>query len=204
MRPRGDVAALPLASRVGEVIDDVTANPYSRYPVYGLNIDDVRGFVHVRDLLGVDPHTPLRQLVRQVPFLPATNHVLPTLAQMRAQGTHLAVVVDEYGGTDGIVTLEDLVEELVGEIRDEYDLPEPVYSEGGELDAGLSIEDFGERTGVLLEDGPYETAAGFVVHRLGRLAREGDTVAVGDQQLVVTEVEGLRITRLAVRPGTPS
>ncbi len=201
MRPRGDVASLPLRSTAADAIAEVSGGPYSRYPVYGDNIDDIRGFVHVRDLLGVDPRTPLRELVRPVPFLPATKHLLPTLAWMRANGAHLAIVVDEYGGTDGIVTLEDLVEELVGDIRDEYDLPEEqLPAEGGVLDAGLSIEDFGERAGIELEEGPYETAAGFVLHRLGRLAEVGDTVQVGDHQIVVTEVDGLRITRLAVQP----
>jgi putative hemolysin len=112
------------------------------------------------------------------------------------------VVVDEYGGTDGIVTLEDLVEELVGEIHDEYD--ETASVAAGEVDAGLTIEEFAERTGVELEDGPYETAAGYVVHRLGRLAVVGDTVTVGGQELVVAAVDRHRVTRLRVGPVTGS
>ena len=203
MRPRGDVAALPLAARVRDVLQTVNESPYSRYPVYRNVIDDIRGFLHVRDLLGVDPTTPLATLVRPVPFLPATNRVLPTLSMMRSEGAHLAVVVDEYGGTDGIVTLEDLVEELVGDIRDEYDAPDAfAHGPGEDVDAGLSIEEFSERTGVELADGPYETAAGFVLHRLGRVARLGDTVVVGEHELNVTEIDRLRITKLAVRGAT--
>jgi putative hemolysin len=200
MRPRGDVAALPHRSRVADVMDTIRQNPYSRYPVVGVGLDDVRGFLHVRDLLGVDPDTRLSTLTRPVLFLPATNRVLSTLAMMRAEGAHLAVVVDEYGGTDGIVTLEDLVEELVGEIRDEYDHELPV-ERAGDIDAGLSVEEFSARAGLELEPGPYETAAGYVLHRLGRLAEVGDRVAVGAHDLVVTAVDRLRITRLAVRPG---
>ncbi len=203
MRPRGDVAALPISGRVRDVLTTVNESPYSRYPVYRSVIDDIRGFIHVRDLLGVDPMTPLATLVRPVPFLPATNRVLPTLAMMRSEGAHLAVVVDEYGGTDGIVTLEDLVEELVGDIRDEYDVPDALaHGPGEDIDAGLSIEEFSERTGVELADGPYETAAGFVLHRLGRVAELGDSVVVGEHELKVTGVDRLRITKLAVR-GAP-
>jgi putative hemolysin len=109
------------------------------------------------------------------------------------------VVVDEYGGTDGIVTLEDLVEELVGDIRDEYDAVDEA-AVPGTIEGGVTIEEFAQRTGVELEDGPYETAAGYVVHRLGRLADVGDVVAVGEHELVVAAVDRHRITRIAVRP----
>ena len=202
MRPRGDVTALPWGGSVAEATRVVLAQPYSRFPVYGESIDDVRGFLHSRDLLGADPQAPFAALVREVPFLPSTNRVLPTMTWMRSHGAHLAVVVDEYGGTDGIVTLEDLVEELVGDIRDEYDEPhEPGHPED-DVDAGLSIEEFTQRTGVELADGPYETAAGFVIDRLGRLGEHGDVVVVGQHELVVSGVEGRRITRLDVRPVT--
>ncbi len=200
MRPRGDVVFLGADVTVAEATETARRLPYSRFPVTGDGLDDVRGFLHVRDLLGADPATRIRRLVREIVHLPATNRVLPSLSRMRAEGSHIAVVVDEYGGTDGIVTLEDLVEELVGDIRDEYDLAEPEPVPGGDLDAGLSIEDFAERSGVELADGPYQTAAGYVVHRLGRLAQPGDRVRVGAHDLVVTGVDRHRITRLAVRP----
>jgi putative hemolysin len=196
MRPRADVTTLPGASSVTEVLEVVRVSPYSRYPVVGDNADDVRGFLHVRDLLDADPDALVSDLAREISFLPATNRVLPTLTAMRRDRNHIAVVVDEYGGTDGIVTLEDLVEELIGEIDDEYDPPRADVATTG-IDAGLTIEEFEERTGVPMTDGPYETAAGFVLERLGRIAEVGDRVPVDEEHVVVvTEVDGNRITRV--------
>ncbi|MDF1604195.1 hemolysin family protein [Nocardioides sp. YIM 152315] len=199
MRPRGDVAFLSVDSTVAEAVEAAMSHPYSRFPVTGAGQDDVRGFLHVRDLLGADPKRRIKGLTRDILHLPATNHVLPSLARMRDEGRHIAVVVDEYGGTDGIVTLEDLVEELVGDIRDEYDEVAPETAPDV-VDAGLTIEEFARDTGVPLEDGPYETVAGYVMHRLGRVAVVGDVVAVDGHELVVSGVERHRITRVTVRP----
>ena len=165
------------------------------------------GFLHVRDLLdvGADDRRTVADVQREALHLPGTNRVLPTVSIMRQQGTHLAVVVDEYGGTDGIVTLEDLVEEVVGDIRDEYDEPESAFDEAGAatvVDAGLTIEDFAEATGIALPDGDYETAAGYVIARLGRLPDVGDGVDVGAARLEVEEMEGRRVTRLAISPAS--
>lgn len=202
MRPRGEVTFLPGALSLAEAAEVVRASPYSRYPVTGEGFDDVLGFLHVRDLLGrFDDDARVADVVRPIPFLPATNRLLPSMSLLRAQGAHIALVVDEYGGTDGIVTLEDMVEELVGEIHDEYDVPEPsVYGDGAArvIDARVTIEEFAELTGVALVDGPYETAAGYVIHRLGRLAAVGDRVRVDGHDLVVTAVAGRRLTRLAL------
>ena len=208
MRPRGEVTFLPGDMPLVEAATLVRSSPFSRYPVTGEDYDDVLGFLHVRDLLGaVDDGRTVADLTRPIPFLPVTNHLLPSLSSLRAQGLHIAVVVDEYGGTDGIVTLEDMVEELVGEIHDEYDVPEPVVTEGHggrrEVDARVTIEEFAEITGVELADGPWETAAGYMVGRLGRLAVVGDRARVDGHDVVVTAVAGRRITRLAlelVRP----
>ena len=232
MRPRADVAFLAADEPIARAAQVVAALPYSRYPVTGEDFDDIVGFVHVRDLLApvaravqdadADPDThgragvveaivevaatTVRDVVRPVVSLPGTNAVLPTLSQMRRAGAHLAVVVDEYGGTDGIVTLEDLLEELVGDIVDEYD-PEPAGDAEAEVDAGLSLEDFADRTGLALPDGPYETVAGFVLARLGRIAGPGDVADVATPavegvaevaRLRVTAVDGRRITRVTV------
>lgn len=206
MRPRGEVTFMAGDTTVGTALTTVRTSPYSRYPVTGENFDDVIGILHVRDLLGADPTTPVKALVREVLHLPSTAHLLPSLSQMRREGRHLAVVVDEYGGTDGIVTLEDLVEELVGDIRDEYDRVEPARAPAPDgtlsIDAGITIEHFAEQTGIHLQDGPYETAAGYVISRLGRVAEVGDTVTVEDHDLVVTDTDGHRLVRLQVRPTT--
>ena len=204
MRPRGEVTFLAGRMSLADAAVVVREAPYSRYPVTGEGFDDVVGFLHVRDLLGATGPATVAELARPIPFLPVTNRLLPSLSLLRSQGTHIAVVVDEYGGTDGIVTLEDMVEELVGEIHDEYDVREPaLLADGGAervVDARVTIEEFGDVTGVELEDGPYETAAGYVIHRLGRLAVVGDRVRVDAHELVVAGVSGRRVARIAVRP----
>jgi putative hemolysin len=199
MCPRGDVAFLSAQTSLLEAAEQVQGLPHSRYPITGDGFDDVIGFLHVRDLLLVHEGDPrkVRDVARPVPMLPATNLVLPCVASMRESGTHIAVVVDEYGGTDGIVTLEDLVEELVGEIRDEYDALDAV-TDPASIDARISIEDFAEDTGVQLEDGDYETVAGFVISKLGRIPTVGDVIEVGGVVLEVTEMVGHRITRLGM------
>jgi putative hemolysin len=204
MQPRGDVEFVDGSTPLVEAVEWVSGQQYSRYPVTGESFDDVTGFLHVRDLLDVGPDDTrtVADVQREVLHLPGTNGVLPTVSTMRKDGTHLAVVVDEYGGTDGIVTLEDLVEEVVGDIRDEYDEPEPALDEAGAapvIDAGLTIEDFAEATGIELPDGDYETAAGYVVARLGRLPDVGDGVDVGAARLEVEEMDGRRVTRIAIR-----
>jgi putative hemolysin len=201
MRPRGDVAFVDGALTVAEAAQHVRSLPYSRYPVTGDDFDDIVGFLHVRDLLGAEAGDPRRvsDLARPIPILPGSKLVLPTVASMRQEGVHLAVVVDEYGGTDGIVTLEDLIEELVGEIRDEYDLEEPVTSgDISDIDAGASLEDFAETTGITLRDGGYETVAGYVIALLGHIPEIGEQVGVTGGTLEVTEVVGHRITRMTL------
>jgi len=204
MRPRGEVTFVAGDLPVSEVLEIVQRSPYSRYPVTGTDFDDVIGVLHVRDLFGAPGTTPVRELARTMLFLPTTAHLIPALSQMRRERRHLAVVVDEYGGTYGIVTLEDLVEEMVGDIRDEHDPVEGAGHESADgttvVEAGMTIEEFADVTGVTLPDGPYETVAGYVVSRLGRLAETGDTVRVDGFDLVVTEVRGRRLTYLeAVR-----
>jgi putative hemolysin len=200
MRPRGDVVFLEAELSLAEAARRVRPLPWSRYPVIGEGFDDVVGFLHVRDLVEAPGDVRVRDVAREVPLLPATNKVLPTVTMMRREGTHLAVVVDEYGGTDGIVTLEDLVEELVGEIRDEYDLDEDAEEvDLSRIDGSTRLEDFATRTGVVLPDeGGYETVAGYVIARLGRIPRVGDEVAAGDGTLRVVAMDGRRVTRVAL------
>lgn len=178
---------------------------HSRYPVVGETADDVLGFIHVRDLM--DPELEgssvrVADLAREVPYIPGTRHVLSALTDMRRVGVHLAIVIDEYGGTDGIVTLEDLVEELIGDIRDEYDMPDQTTERltGGdiEVDGLLNLDDFAEETGISLPDGPYETVAGYVISVLGRVPEIDDECEYEGQRLRVTEMDGRRIARIHV------
>lgn len=200
MRPRPEVVTLDAAGSIADAVQRVRDLPYSRYPVAERTVDDVIGFVHVRDLYE-DTSRPLTAVVRQIRYIPSTARVLPTLTAMRAEGSHIAVVVDEYGGTDGIVTLEDLVEEVVGEIFDEYDdAAEQPLAEGehGSVEGRLNLQDFEEATGVTLPRGASDTVAGFVVERLGRLARVGDTVEVDGATLQVSAVDRRRVAELLV------
>lgn len=220
MRPRADVVFLEGSMGIKDAAKYVREMPYSRYPVTGKDFDDVLGFVHVRDLLDVrDPKaTTVADVTREGISLPGTSKLLPSLSLLRKRGIHLAIVIDEYGGTDGIVTLEDMTEELVGDIRDEYDLPE--NSNGGAsngvgkgrngqsafvdgvatVDGGMTIEDFSDLTGIELDDGPYETVAGYFLAHTGRMGEVGETLHSDDgYDMVVTKVDGRRIETLEVR-----
>lgn len=201
MRPRPEVVALDGAATLSEAIAQVKELPFSRYPVTDTSLDDVVGFVHVRDLFEAaadDPSRSVEGLMRSVEYIPSTAGVLPTLTRMRAAGHQIAVVVDEYGGTDGIVTLEDLVEEVVGEIFDEYDTEDGIPTAGGPLDGRLNLQDFAEITGIALPRGASDTVAGFVTEMLGRLAVVGDSVEVPGATLSVTAIDRRRISEIRV------
>ena len=215
MRPRADVVFLDGDTPLADAAAQVRELPYSRYPVIGKSFDDVLGFVHVRDLLDVrDPNAKtVADVTREGISLPGTSKLLPSLSLLRKRGIHLAVVIDEYGGTDGIVTLEDMTEELVGDIRDEYDLPEDtpkdklptdVFVDGvATIDGGMTIEDFADLTGIELEDGPYETVAGYFLAHSGKMGEVGDHLVVDDAYtMTITKVDGRRIETIEVRKGT--
>ncbi|TSD62243.1 hemolysin family protein [Aeromicrobium piscarium] len=204
MQPRPDVAFLSRDSTLDETVATIAEQPYSRYPVTGEDFDDVIGFVHVRDLFAAQQRPGaadvlIGDLVREIVVVPATNPLLPTMSMMRQSRVHIAVVIDEYGGTDGIVTLEDLVEELVGEIEDEHDDEDADIEGDRTVEGALNIEDFADETGVELPDsGDYETVAGYVLVQLGRVAEVGDTVTAGEHVIEVVEVDGHRIARVRV------
>ncbi|MGO2684545.1 MAG: hemolysin family protein, partial [Microbacterium sp.] len=202
MRPRPEVVALDESATVTDALAQVHDLPFSRYPVSDRSIDDIAGFVHVRDLFEAareNPGRSVRALIRTIPYIPSTARVLPALTRMRADGHHIAVVVDEYGGTDGLVTLEDLVEEVVGEIFDEYDAAE-MDAPGGALDGRLNLQDFEEATGLELPRGSSDTIAGFVTEQLGRLAVVGDTIEVPGATIQVTALDRRRIAGVRVTP----
>lgn len=209
MRPRTEVTFIDGDLSIAAARSMVGNGPYSRYPVIGRDPDDVLGFIHIRDLMPGDDQQDaalVKDLVREILPLPGTNKVVPSLARMRRLGHHIALVVDEYGGTDGIVTLEDLVEELVGDIYDEYDTgagrEDRVTVADGfvEVDGGLILQDFAPVAGIGLPEGHYETVAGFVIDRLGRLPTTGDQVEISDHVLTVAAMDGLRVSRIRVAP----
>jgi magnesium and cobalt exporter, CNNM family len=209
--PRTEVVFLDAETQVAEAAAIVAGVPHSRLPVYQDTYDNVIGFVHVRDLLGpgvAKDSVPVRQIARPVKYLPISKTVLSSLSEMRRERAHLAIVVDEYGGTAGIVTLEDLVEELIGDITDEYDLEQNLATRlpagDVEVDGLLNLDEFAEQTGLELPEGPYETAAGYVLAALGALPSVGDTVPVAGRTITVTELDGRRIARLRVTANVPA
>ena len=211
MRPRGDIVYLPADTTVREALQLVKHEPYSRYPVADGGPDRITGFVHVRDLHAVGPYdrSTVGDLARRIVLLPSTNQLFPAITSMRREGTHIALVVDEYGGTDGIVTLEDLLEELVGEIYDEFDQerdadhPDHPGVHDGIIDGGLILQEFEALTGIPLPDtGGYETVGGFVMATLGRIPSVGDVVEVGGRGLEVAEVDDRRVHSVRLRTAT--
>jgi putative hemolysin len=182
MVPRTEVDLLPGTMPAHKAVREVIKAPHSRYPVMGESADDILGFVHVRDLLDPEISTrsiPVAKLTRPVLSLPETARVLRALNEMRRAPSHLAIVLDEYGGTAGIVTMEDLVEELIGDITDEYDVvaEDRVTPRGALVVDGLTtLDDFTDETGLVLPDGPYDTIAGYFMAQLGQLPAFGDVV----------------------------
>jgi putative hemolysin len=211
--PRTEVQFLDASTTVAQAWRAVKTGPHSRYPVVRGSHDDVVGFVHIRDLVtsqaeGEARLTRVGELARPVKMLPDGKNVLAALSEMRRERQHLAIVVDEYGGTAGIVTLEDLVEEVVGDIRDEYDIDTGISRRlrGGDVvvDGLLNTDDFAEETGLQLPEGPYETVAGYVMAELGHLPQVGETVDVDDYRLTVHELDGRRVSRVRVTRPSPA
>ncbi|WP_040157996.1 hemolysin family protein [Nigerium massiliense] len=220
MIPRTEVDFLDGDMPAYRALAEIEEKAHSRYPVVGRDVDDVLGFLHIRDLFDLDPserNIHISRLVRPIGELPETVKILRALSHMQANNLHLIIVRDEYGGTAGIVTIEDLIEELIGDITDEYDKPlRPLgILTKGEIDGLTTLEEFAEQSGYLIPEGPYDTVAGFVMAQLGRLPAAGDTVSVvltpaaeeGVPQAFdvrVTELDGRRASRLVVARRNPS
>jgi putative hemolysin len=202
--PRTEVDFLPASMPRSQAATVAVNATHSRFPVFEDSYDDVIGFVHARDLL--DPSAngsgTVGEIARPVKMLPTSKTVMSALSEMRRDRSHLAIVVDEYGGTAGIVTLEDLVEELIGDIQDEYDVednPSRRLRTGEiEVDGLMNLDDFAEQTSVELPDGPYETVAGFLLAALGHLPQTGESADFDGSRLTVTELDGRRIARVKV------
>lgn len=210
MVPRTEVDFLDGSLTIGKAIALAVDRAHSRYPVVRGSSDEVVGFIHVRDLLDTSlagNGAKIQEIVRDIMYLPGTKGVLPALTEMRNQRQHLAIVLDEYGGTDGIVTMEDLVECLIGEIHDEYDSVESevqheVRTGDFEVDGLISMEDLREETGIEFPDGPFETASGLVAHSLGRIPKAGDVIVIDMVRITVLSMEGKRAGELLISQPT--
>jgi putative hemolysin len=211
MVPRRDVVAVPLAASLDEVIDRIVAQGHSRLPVYDGNLDSIVGVLLAKDLLRPlihdrDEPFELRRFLREPYFVPDTKPVADLLAEFRASSLHLAIVLDEFGGTLGIVTLEDLLEEIVGEIYDEYDHPEAeefAAAANGDflIDGRASIAEVNKRCDLALAEGDFDTIGGYIFGALGRIPTPGDTVQLnGAGALHVEETRNRRVTRIRFSP----
>jgi CBS domain containing-hemolysin-like protein len=210
MTPRTEMIALPADLALEQAADRVASAGRSRYPVYGESLDDIVGVVHAKDILAAlraGKDAPLRAIVRPPLFVPGTREVEDVLADMKRQKVHLAIVLDEYGGTAGLVTMEDLLEEIVGQIYDEYDRSEAPGPQAGTdaapvLPGSMSIEEVNERYTLALDDADYTTLGGLLFGVLGRLPRVGDRVGVGGAVFEIVAMDGRRVgsARLLQRP----
>jgi putative hemolysin len=209
MTPRPDMVCVEVSQPPTRALDLVIAEGYSKLPAYDDTIDNVIGVVHDRELLislanGTISSAPMRSLMRPVMHVPETKRVSELLREMQRGKTSLAIVVDEYGGTAGIVTMEDLLEEIVGEIRDEHDEGEEepivvIAPDESVVDAGMNIEDVNDRLGICLPHEDFETIGGYTVGLFGRLPREGEEISAGDGvKLRVERTRGKRILRVRV------
>jgi CBS domain containing-hemolysin-like protein len=207
MVPRPDVVALPADMPVPDLLSLVLRHPYTRYPVFDGDLDDVLGILHVRDLFtaindrGIE-RLDVRALLREPIVVPETKSLDELLAEFRRTSNHMAVVVDEYGSTAGLATLEDLIEEIVGEIGDEFDLPDAGVLRIGRgrvrIGGSFPIEEFNERFGLELPDDDYHTVGGFVFGEIGRAPRVGDTVGFDGARFEVSRIDGPRITEVDI------
>jgi CBS domain containing-hemolysin-like protein len=203
MTPRTEMVSFPVTTSLEEAADRVAQTGRSRYPVYRGTLDDLVGTVHAKDILAAlrapDSRT-LDAVLRPALFVPGTREVEDVLADMKRQKTHIAIVLDEFGGVAGLVTMEDLLEEIVGQIYDEYDRPETPApaAAGGQrvLSGAVEIREANHALGLALDDSEYTTVGGLVFGALGRLPRPGDRVALGGATFEILEMEGRRVGKV--------
>ncbi|HIE08550.1 MAG TPA: HlyC/CorC family transporter [Armatimonadetes bacterium] len=206
MVPRTDMVAVPAETPIGEVVKVVMEKGFSRIPVYEGSRDNVVGVAYIKDLIGHlragRTEVPVREVMRRPYLVPETKRVEELLREMRRNRVHIAIVVDEFGGTAGLVTLEDLLEEIVGEIRDEHDREEPkvrwVDERTALATALLNRDEVSDYFGMELPEGDFETLGGFIMSALGRIPKVGDKVKLGGATLEVVEVRGRRVWKVKV------
>jgi CBS domain containing-hemolysin-like protein len=207
MVPRTEMAALPADLPISDALQEVAVSNHTRYPVYEEDLDDTIGYVHVKEIYRTPAERPVRSLLRPIGFISETASIEMALQRFQSTRTPLAIVVDEHGGTAGIVTIQDVIEELIGEVQDEFDKESPVveeHPEGGySVDGGARITDLEEILGLQFPDEGYPTLGGRVFEQLQRRPRVGDEVDVGAFHARVLEVDGMRISRVRLVPFEP-
>jgi CBS domain containing-hemolysin-like protein len=206
MVPRTDMACISLDTSFRDVLSSIIDCGHSRIPVFDGTIDNVVGLVYAKDLLkywGLDESAvELRKILRTPYFIPETKNLEELLHEFKKKRIHIAIVIDEYGGTSGLVTIEDLLEQIVGDIQDEYDLEEEWVVEGDDgasvVDARLPIEDLEERFGIEIERDKFDTVGGLIVHLTGRIPAEGEEVEIGAIRLTVLEADARKIKKVSI------
>lgn len=213
MVPRTDMVTVTSDFRVADAMEVVILNGYSRIPVTGSGVDDIVGIVLAKDLMRADrdgfEDRPVSELLRPAHYVPETKRVAELLREMQLERYHMAIVVDEYGGTAGLITLEDIIEELLGEIVDEFDVEDPMIeplSDGGvRVDARMPLDEVNAVLDAALPEGDWDTIGGLLLSALGRVPNEGESVDVDGWRLAAHRVHGRRIGRVNIRPaGTAS
>jgi len=205
MTPRPDIIAISQEASLGDLRAMFREEQYSRVPVYGESLDNIVGIVFVKDLVALPPgaEPPITTMMRSAYFVPESKRVSELLKEMQRRQAQMAIVVDEYGGTAGLVTVEDLLEEIVGEIRDEYDVESETVTEeapGTFVFSGkVSVDEVRDRLGIEIEREGFETVGGFLLSHLGRMPYLGETFPVDGLSVEVLEVERRRITKVRVR-----
>jgi putative hemolysin len=208
MVPRPDMVTVSAHFRVADVMEVILLNGYSRLPVCGDSLDDVVGLAYAKDLMGAErdrkQEVPVREMVRPARFVPETKRVPALLREMQRDKFHMAIVVDEYGGTAGLVTLEDLIEELVGEITDEFDIDDPIVEPlpggGIRVHARTPLDEVNDLLGARLPEGDWDTVGGLVYDRIGHVPVEGESVDVPGWRLTAQRIQGRRIGRVSIVP----
>jgi putative hemolysin len=211
MVPRPDMITVSAEATASESADIASSAGVSRVPVYGKGIDDIVGVVYVKDIMKAEREGrgggPVINIMRQAQFVPETKRIAEVMREMQAGKQHMAIVVDEYGGTAGLITLEDVLEELVGEISDEYDVDHPrvqLLDDGRvQVDASLSIDEVNELTGIDLPEGDWDTVGGFLYHLLGHVPNEGESAVFDGHRIVAEKVNGRRIARVLIGASAP-
>jgi len=204
MTPRPDITAVRSGLPVAEIIKVVVESGHSRIPIYEGNLDNVLGIVYAKDLLGCKENIDFKDILRPAVFIPETKKVAELMHEMQAARTHLAIIVDEFGVTTGLVTLEDLIEEIVGEIHDEFEREEKMIEKAGEnthvVDGRISIKDLNDRLKLNLpeKEKEYDTVGGFVFAELGKAPSVGNTVRFEDLSISVERILRRRITRVKI------